>query len=86
MDRLKKCGHMPSINRYGFTLVELMVALALSSIVSIGIYTTFISQNKSYTVQSRVVEMQQTLRTVFLIMEKISEWQGMTPIYLVILL
>ena len=79
MDGLKKNDHMSAINCHGFTLIELMIALALSSIVITGIYTTFISQNKSYIVQSRVVEMQQTLRTVFLIMEKDLRMAGYDP-------
>lgn len=46
----------------GFTLIELMVALAILSIVIAGIYTIYNSQLKSYIVQEQVVDSQQNLR------------------------
>lgn len=46
----------------GFTLVELMVTLAISSIVMIAVFTTFQNQQKSYGIQEEVVVMQQNLR------------------------
>lgn len=55
---------------YGFTLIELMVSLVLAGIVSTAVYRTFNSQHKSYIVQERKVEMNQTLRTALLMMEQ----------------
>ncbi len=46
----------------GLTLVELLVVLAVSSILMAAIFGTFISQQKSYATQDQVVEMHQTLR------------------------
>jgi len=46
----------------GFTLVEVMSALTILAIAMIAVFATFTSQQKSFTVQSRVVEMQQNLR------------------------
>lgn len=46
----------------GFTLVELMIALLIGSIVIASVYTVFISQHRSYNAQENVVEMQQNLR------------------------
>jgi type IV pilus assembly protein PilW len=46
----------------GFTLIELLISMALSGIVISAIYTLFISQNRSYSIQGQVSEMQQNAR------------------------
>lgn len=46
----------------GFTLVELMIALAVSGIVMSAVITAFISQKTSSTTQTKVAIMQQNLR------------------------
>jgi prepilin-type N-terminal cleavage/methylation domain-containing protein len=46
----------------GITLIELLVALTISGVLVGAIYRTFIGQQKTYTVQERVVDMQQNLR------------------------
>lgn len=46
----------------GFTLIELMIAMALSLIVMAAIFSTFKSQQDSYVVQSQVSMAQQNLR------------------------
>ena len=46
----------------GLTLIELLVALAVSAILTAGVYQTFISQQKTYTVQDQVVDTQQNVR------------------------
>ena len=46
----------------GLTLIELLVALAISGILMAAIYRTFLSQYKTYTVQEQVVDMQQNAR------------------------
>jgi len=45
----------------GVTLVELMIALMMSSILIAALYRTFIGQQKTYTVQEQVVDMQQNV-------------------------
>ena len=50
-----------STNR-GLTLIELMVALAISAVIIAILYRTFVGQNKTYTVQEQVVEMRQNQR------------------------
>ena len=46
----------------GLTLIELLVALAMSGILTAGAYRTFISQQRTYTVQDQVVDTQQNVR------------------------
>jgi prepilin-type N-terminal cleavage/methylation domain-containing protein len=46
----------------GFTLIELMISVALSTLVGILIYTVFIEQSKAYRVQADMSAMQQNLR------------------------
>jgi len=46
----------------GLTLTEVLVALVVSAILIAGLYRTFISQQKTYTVQEQVVDMQQNAR------------------------
>jgi type IV pilus assembly protein PilW len=46
----------------GFTLVELLVAIALGLVILAGVYQTFRTQHDSYVVQDQVAAMQQNLR------------------------
>ncbi len=55
-------GMRLQLNRKGFTLVELLVAMVLSFILIGGIYGAFTSQQKAYTVQDQVAEAQQNAR------------------------
>lgn len=52
---------MPSKNK-GVTLIELLIALGISSILVAALYRTFIGQQKTYIVQEQVVDMQQNVR------------------------
>ncbi len=50
------------MNKRGITLIELLIALVISAILVAGVYRTFVSQQRTYTVQDQVVEMQQNVR------------------------
>jgi prepilin-type N-terminal cleavage/methylation domain-containing protein len=50
------------MNKRGVTIIELLVALAISAILVAGIYRVFISTQRSYMVQDQVVEIQQSVR------------------------
>jgi len=63
----------------GFTLVELLVAMALSGIVMASIYYTFYSQQKSYIAQEQIVAMQQNLRAAMFYMERQIRMPGYDP-------
>ncbi len=66
-------------NKQGFTLVELLVAMAISGIVMSGIYTVYYSQQKSYTTQDQVAAMQQNLRAAMYVMEREIRMAGCDP-------
>jgi prepilin-type N-terminal cleavage/methylation domain-containing protein len=51
-----------SRGKSGVTLIELLLALVLSSILTAALYHAFISQQKTYTIQDQVAEMQQNVR------------------------
>ena len=57
-----KAGNERGLDQKAFTLIELMVALALSFILIGAIYQGFTSQHKAYTVQDQVAEAQQNAR------------------------
>ena len=47
---------------HGFTLIEILITMAITGIISAVIFTSFQSQQKSYVVQEDVAAMQQNLR------------------------
>jgi len=54
--------HSPLRQNKGITLIELLVALAITGILLAAVYRTFIGQQKTYTSQEQVVDMQQNVR------------------------
>jgi prepilin-type N-terminal cleavage/methylation domain-containing protein len=54
---------IPSLRCQGFTLVELLVVMAIVSIVMGGIYSVFIRSNRVYISQEEVVAAQQEARS-----------------------
>lgn len=46
----------------GLTLIELMIVLVLSTVLIAAIYRIFLTQQKTYSVQEQVVDMQQSAR------------------------
>jgi type IV pilus assembly protein PilW len=63
----------------GFTLSELLVALAISGIVMASVYSTYYSQQKSYVAQDQVAIMQQNLRAALYYMEREIRMAGYDP-------
>ena len=63
MMRPQRNGELvPRRSEAGFSLIEVMSALVILAIALTAVFATFISQQKSFTVQNRVAEMQQNLR------------------------
>lgn len=56
------------IGTAGFTLLEVMITLVVTSVLMIGLYVAYDGQQKSYQLQEQVGEMQQNNRSVMTIM------------------
>jgi type IV pilus assembly protein PilW len=63
----------------GFTMVELLVVLAVSSIVFTLMYQVYRLQLKSHTTQQELVEMQQSMRAALYLMEREIRMAGYAP-------
>jgi type IV pilus assembly protein PilW len=63
----------------GFTLVELLVAVFIAGIVMAGVYSAYYSQQKSYTNQEQMAELQQNLRSALYFMAKEIRMAGCNP-------
>jgi prepilin-type N-terminal cleavage/methylation domain-containing protein len=50
------------LNEKGVTMIELLVALVICSIIIAAIYRLFVAQTRAYTVQDEVAEVQQNVR------------------------
>ncbi|TET88080.1 MAG: prepilin-type N-terminal cleavage/methylation domain-containing protein, partial [Desulfobacteraceae bacterium] len=66
-------------NKDGFSLIELLVAVALSVIIMAAIYSTFYSQQKSFLVQEQLAAMEQNLRAAMFYMERDIRMAGCDP-------
>lgn len=63
----------------GFTLVELLVSLAVAGIVMAAIYSSYTSQQKAYVTQEQVAMMQQNLRAALYHLERDIRMAGYDP-------
>jgi len=63
----------------GFTIVELLVAMAISVVVMAAVYSTYRSQQQSYIVQDQVAAAQQNLRAAMYVMTKDIRMAGFDP-------
>ena len=63
----------------GFSLIELLVSMAMVGIVMTAVYSTYKSQQNSYVAQEQVVEMQQNLRAGFYMLGKDMRMAGFNP-------
>jgi prepilin-type N-terminal cleavage/methylation domain-containing protein len=56
--------------RSGFTMVEMLVAIAILAVVVTGVMQTFVVQNRAYTVVDETTEAQQNLRAISYLLER----------------
>jgi prepilin-type N-terminal cleavage/methylation domain-containing protein len=54
----------------GVTLIELLIVVVISAFLTAAIYATFVSQQKSYAIQTGVTDMQQNARASLTLMER----------------
>jgi type IV pilus assembly protein PilW len=66
-------------NPKGFTLVELMVAIALAMVVMTMIYTAYRAQAASYRAQEGAVDMMQNARAAMFYMQRALRMSGFDP-------
>lgn len=66
-------------DKQGFTLVELLVAIAITSIVLVSVGKIFISSSRVYTTQDVVAGVQQRLRAVMNFMVRDIRMAGLDP-------
>ena len=65
----------------GFTLVELMIVLAISGIIIGAIFSVYRTQQRTYLAQDQVAEMQQNLRAALSIMARDFRSAGYDPAF-----
>jgi type IV pilus assembly protein PilW len=64
---------------HGYSLVELLVAMAITLVVMAGVYKVYVTQQGSYLLQEQVAEMQQNARTAKYIMTREIRMAGYDP-------
>ncbi len=64
----------------GFTIVELLVAVFVAGIVMAGVYSAYYSQQKAYTAQEQLAELQQNLRSAMYYMAREIRMAGCNPL------
>lgn len=75
-------NYRPALQSGGFTLVELMIALAVGGIVMAAVMTSFLSQQRSYIAQDDTVEMQQNVRVAMDLLTRDIRTIGYDPVNL----
>jgi len=65
-----------NLNKQGFTLVELMVAMAISLVVMGAIFLTFKSQQDSYIIQAQISATQQNMRAAMYMLTRDIQMAG----------
>ncbi len=63
----------------GFTLIEILVAMAISSIVLAGVTTAYTTQIRNNVTQQMIVDMHQTIRGAMYIMQREIRMAGCDP-------
>jgi type IV pilus assembly protein PilW len=78
-----KCSKNPSSSFFsehsGFTLVEMLIVLMISSLIMAALFTAYITQQRSQTAQDQIVEMQQNLRSGFNFLQREMRMAGFDP-------
>ena len=67
------------LNKKGFTIVELLVAMAISGVVAIGIWSAYKSQRRLMSSQEVVTDIQQNVRSAIFTMTQDIRMAGYDP-------
>jgi type IV pilus assembly protein PilW len=68
------------ISNQGFTMVELLIAMVVALLALGAIYSTFLSQHKSYLAQGETAAMHQNIRTAMFYLQREIRMAGCDPI------
>ena len=68
------------LSNRGFTMVELLVAMVVALLALGAIYSTFLSQHKSYLAQGETAAMHQNIRTAMFYLQREIRMAGCDPI------
>jgi prepilin-type N-terminal cleavage/methylation domain-containing protein len=80
MEMKRKQKHISlRFSNKGFTIVELLVAMVVSLLAMAAIYSTFLSQHRSYQIQNETSDMQQNIRAAMYHMEREIRMAGSNP-------
>ena len=79
MEMKRKNTNIIRYSNQGFTMVELLVAMVISLLAMAAIYSTFLTQFKSYQVQEETAEMQQNIRAAMYFMQREIRMVGCDP-------
>lgn len=63
----------------GFTLIEMMIAIAIFGIILGGVYSVYRAQMRTHYVQQQVIDMQQNIRAAMYLMEREIKMAGLNP-------
>jgi type IV pilus assembly protein PilW len=66
-------------SQHGFTLIEMLIALAIGSLLLSSIYAFYINQKRVYDTREQVAEMQQNARTGLALMVREVRMAGYNP-------
>ncbi len=67
------------LHAQGFTIIELMLAIAIAGIVMASFYSVYISQQSSYLRQEKVASMHQNIRSAMYYMGREIRMAGLDP-------
>jgi len=79
INRAQRLGSTAAPTAAGFTLVELLVALAMSALVMAAIFRLSMDQQKVHTAQDQVAELQQNIRAALDLLVKDIRMAGYNP-------
>ena len=72
-------GKREEFHAQGFTIIELMLAIAIAGIVMASFYSVYISQQSSYLRQEKVASMHQNIRSAMYYMGREIRMAGLDP-------
>jgi type IV pilus assembly protein PilW len=78
--KLKQRRVSYKVSNQGFTLVELLIGMVVSLLAMGAIYSTFLSQHRSYHDQEEAAAMQQNLRAAMYYMQREIRMAGCDPL------